>query len=124
MVHLPRTRIFRGDQGKPEDLLRVAAEFPKIDIVIDDGSHASFHQQTSLRALWKYLAPGGIYLIEDLDVQPPELERSLPCCVKTRDLLKDIPALNRIVDEVKSVRLFDSPLRSAVETLGCVIKAA
>lgn len=124
MVHLPRTKIFRGDQGKPEDLLKVVAEFPQLHIVIDDGSHASFHQQTSLRTLWKYLAPGGIYAIEDLDVQPPELERSLPCRATTRDLLTDIPALNRIIDEVKSVRFFDSPLRSALETLGCLVKAA
>jgi len=123
-VRLPRTKIFCGDQGNPEDLLRVVADYPRLDFVIDDGSHASFHQQVSLRTLWPYLAPGGIYIIEDLDVQPSRLEAALPPCRKTRDLLRDPSSLSQIVDGVAEVRLFDSPIRGARATMGCLIKGA
>jgi hypothetical protein len=37
-----------------------------IDIVIDDGSHWQHHILNSYYQLWKYLAPGGLYFIEDV----------------------------------------------------------
>lgn len=38
----------------------------KFDVICDDAAH-SFYQQVDLYNLWKnYLAPGGIYLIEDV----------------------------------------------------------
>ena len=42
-----------------------------MDVIIDDGSHASFDQQVTLRELFPLLADGGWYFIEDLDWQPP-----------------------------------------------------
>ncbi len=45
------------------------------DIVIDDATHASHHQQNALRALFPALAPGGIYVVEDLRTQPAPLEK-------------------------------------------------
>jgi len=121
MVHQPRTTIFRGDQGNPKDLAQVVARFPRLDIVIDDGSHASFHQQNSLRTLWPYMTSNGIYVIEDLDEQP-ELETSLPNCPKTRDLLKDLPALHQLIDKIGEIRFFDSPLRGVANTMACIVK--
>lgn len=38
-----------------------------LDVVIDDGSHEPAHQQVTLRTLWPYLAPGGWYVVEDLE---------------------------------------------------------
>jgi hypothetical protein len=122
MVQLPRTRIFQGDQGKPEDLLKVVQDYPRLNIVVDDGSHASFHQQVSLRTLWPHVVGGGVYAIEDLDEQPAEIERSLPASPKTRALLQDEVGLNALIAGVGSVRLFDSPLRDATNTLGCIFK--
>jgi len=43
-----------------------------LDIIIDDGSHDGKHQVFSFMYLYKYLAPNGIYVIED--VQPPNIE--------------------------------------------------
>ena len=40
-------------------------------MIIDDGSHASFDQQMTLREFFPLLAEGGWYFIEDLDWQPP-----------------------------------------------------
>lgn len=60
--------IYIGDQSSPEDLAHCAKH--SYDIVIDDGSHASSHQQITLRELWKTVKSGGVYIIEDLHWQP------------------------------------------------------
>ena len=51
-VRLPRARIVRGDQGNPHDLIQVARERGPFDIVIGDGSHASYHQQVTIETLF------------------------------------------------------------------------
>jgi ubiquinone/menaquinone biosynthesis C-methylase UbiE len=38
----------------------------KFDIIIEDGSHFTSHQQTSLGFFFQYLNAGGIYICEDL----------------------------------------------------------
>lgn len=45
-----------------------------MDIIIDDASHASHHQQIALKTLFPYLTAGGYYIIEDLHYQPISLE--------------------------------------------------
>ncbi len=77
------THTFRGDQASREDINRFLAEFghPEFKVIVDDGSHASSHQQISLAGLFPSVAPGGMYLIEDLGWQPL---RESP---KTLDLL-------------------------------------
>ncbi|UCI29387.1 glycosyltransferase [Mesorhizobium sp. B4-1-4] len=68
-----RFKSFVCDQSKLEDLRRVAAtiEPGSLDVIIDDGSHASFDEQLTLREFFPLLAEGGWYFIEDLDWQPP-----------------------------------------------------
>lgn len=70
-----------GDQGSPSDLSKLCSK--KYEIIIDDGSHASSHQQISLRELWKAVKPGGYYIIEDLHWQP-----WVESCMKTVDLAR------------------------------------
>ncbi|MDD5650038.1 MAG: hypothetical protein PHF86_06445 [Candidatus Nanoarchaeia archaeon] len=43
----------------------------KFDLIIDDGSHTMMGQQLSLALLWPTLAPGGIYIVEDLHTSLP-----------------------------------------------------
>lgn len=71
--------IFIGDQSSPDSLKQCLTG--QYDIIIDDGSHASSHQQISLRELWQAVKPGGIYVIEDLHWQPFS-----ESCPKTRAL--------------------------------------
>ena len=60
-------RIFSGDQSDVALLQRVKTGIPTLlDIIIDDGSHISPHARVTFRELWSKLAPGGIYVIEDL----------------------------------------------------------
>jgi hypothetical protein len=78
-----RFRFHRGDSGVQADLERLAAAVPGFDVIIDDASHASFHQQLALRTLWPKLTPGGLYIIEDLHWQSPYFEDALPAVPKT-----------------------------------------
>lgn len=119
-VSIDRCTILRGDMASPDDLKRLTDNIGEpIDIVIDDASHASHHQQIALAHIFPQLKLGGMYVIEDLGWQPPQLERrNAP---KTRDLLRDLqvngtfksPFMSHdqalaIERTVESVQLFDS----------------
>jgi tetratricopeptide (TPR) repeat protein len=54
-----------GSQEDPSFLQSVAAEFNPT-IIIDDGSHIAHHMIASFEALFPTLAPGGVYVFEDL----------------------------------------------------------
>ncbi len=86
----PRFTFVRGDAGSTEDLARLAATAPGFDVIIDDGSHASYHQQLALRTLFPKLAPGGLYIIEDLHWQSPFYEGALPAVPRTADFLEQL----------------------------------
>jgi hypothetical protein len=127
-VSLPRCMIVRGDMGSRADLQRlIDTAGGGYDIIIDDGSHASHHQQISLGFLFQHLRPGGLYIIEDLQWQP---SFEPPDATKTRDLLRRaafggefaspllLPQERATLErDVESVSLFDSlaggPFKSA-----------
>lgn len=70
-----RLTIHVADQSSRESMDAVARAIgAPLDIVLDDGSHASAHQQISLASLLPYLADDAIYVIEDLEWQPAEIE--------------------------------------------------
>ncbi|WP_157602428.1 hypothetical protein [Sphingomonas sp. PR090111-T3T-6A] len=84
----PRFVFTRGDSGNGADLDRVIANGEIFDFIIDDGSHASFHQQLAFLKLFPALERGGIYIIEDLNWQPDNYEESLPRTILTRELFE------------------------------------
>lgn len=62
----PRVHLTLGvDASQSDQLARVDLP-PLVDLVIDDGSHAVRDQVATLAALWSYVRPGGIYIVEDL----------------------------------------------------------
>jgi hypothetical protein len=74
-VTLPHVTILRGDQATRQDLEQAARVCGGgFDIIIDDGSHWSSHQQITLGALFPFLNPTGLYFIEDLSWQPDPVE--------------------------------------------------
>jgi hypothetical protein len=58
-------RIFIGDQGDRGFWRDFIREVPRIDIVVDDGSHRPHDQIATLEALLPQIRPGGVYLCED-----------------------------------------------------------
>ena len=68
-----RITTFVANQNSEQDLKSVIDKInAPLDIIIDDGSHLGNHQVFSFMYLHKYLAPNGIYIIED--VQLPNIE--------------------------------------------------
>jgi hypothetical protein len=91
-----RLRTLIADQSSPESLLHAVDEIGvPLDIIIDDGSHASRHQQITLATLFPFVTQGGVYIIEDLHYQPPSLES--PADVKTLVLLQDYARSSRFI---------------------------
>lgn len=66
-IESDRIKIIVGDQSD-KNLIDENFRDIRFDMIIDDGSHRSWHQQKSLKYLWKYLKYGGLYFIEDLGV--------------------------------------------------------
>mmetsp|Transcript_18610 Transcript_18610/g.31201 ORF Transcript_18610/g.31201 Transcript_18610/m.31201 type:complete len:275 (+) Transcript_18610:157-981(+) len=66
---LERAHVLIGDSTKPDNVVKFGFEEESIDLIIDDGNHASMKQEATLSALWKYLRPGGHYIMEDVDAQ-------------------------------------------------------
>lgn len=110
----PNIDIVIGDQSVPNDLARL--KHKTYDLIIDDGYHASKHQQISFVELWENVVPGGYYVIEDLHYQPvPET------CMKTKTLFEnwsrnnwitteyvDLHTVNKIKESIESIAFYDS----------------
>lgn len=57
--------VVQGEQDNPADIAKLA-EYGPFDVIIDDASHISSKTITSFELLYPHLAPGGLYVIEDL----------------------------------------------------------
>lgn len=135
-----RFSFVRGDSGNREDLEKLkfvtetldceagGASNKRFDIIIDDASHASYHQQLGLAVLFELLKPGGLYVIEDLSWQPQGIELELPRVPRTTELLARFassgvfPNSNAISNEaaillereISSVSLFEESLLNSM----------
>lgn len=63
-----------GDQSDVPTLDRIAGEFGPFSVVIDDGSHISDHQATTMRCLLPHVHPGGFYVVEDVHTSLKKVE--------------------------------------------------
>ena len=62
-----RTKIFIGDQSDVSFLRNVKAKIPRIDILIDDGSHRAKDQKVTFDEMYYHVRKPGVYLIEDIE---------------------------------------------------------
>jgi len=61
-----RIKILIGDQGDKSFLKTLKEQCPRIDILIDDGSHQMEHLKTTFEELFPHISENGVYLAEDL----------------------------------------------------------
>ena len=110
--------IIIGDQSNVIDLLQLKNN--NYHIIIDDGYHASKHQQISFKTLWSNVLPGGCYIIENLHYQS-ENENG----IKTKELLLNWKnknfitstfisqeEINYIIKDIDIIDFFDSNSKS------------
>jgi len=60
------TKVFIGDQSDRIFLRSVMKDIGSLDILIDDGSHLPEHQIATFEESFSYIAPGGVYICEDV----------------------------------------------------------
>jgi hypothetical protein len=114
-----RFTSFACDQSKRDDLRAVGAKIEpgSLDVIIDDGSHASLDQQQTLREFFPLLAEGGWYFIEDLDWQPPGEDPARITLTKT--LLREVQehgaarsldplGVSELTPQIENILFFDS----------------
>lgn len=66
-IVLENTTIMVGDQSNRTDLENIRkVTYPEFDIIIDDGGHMMHQMQITLGTMFRYLKPGGVFVIEDL----------------------------------------------------------
>ena len=83
---------------------------------MDDGYHASKHQQISFKTLWSSVKSGGYYIIENLHYQPEK-----ETCILTRILFQlwqnsywftsefiNKQDIDLIKPQIKSIKFYDS----------------
>ena len=90
-----------ADQSDRSQLESAVKKFDVMfDIIIDDGAHFSYCQQISLGFLFKYLKPGGYYIIEDLGyaLRIPE-QWSKKTNITTIDMLEHYKKTGTIISE-------------------------
>ena len=82
----PRFNFRRCDMDSLQELADARAALPDCDVILDDASHASHHQQNAFLELFPKLKSGGMYIIEDLRWQPETYE--IPGITKTARLFR------------------------------------
>jgi 8-demethyl-8-alpha-L-rhamnosyltetracenomycin-C 2'-O-methyltransferase len=66
--HFGTDIFYQADQSSWQDMCDLAEQVSSVDIIIDDGSHVIPHQINTFEALFsRCLAPGGVYIIEDIE---------------------------------------------------------
>lgn len=70
-----RFSFVRCDMDTRSSIEQATADLPTMDIILDDASHASHHQQNAFLTLFPKLRSGGLYIIEDLRWQPQAYEK-------------------------------------------------
>jgi len=97
-LHTENITIHAANQERREDLERVVQETggQPFDLIIDDGGHTMFQQQTSIACLFKHVKSGGYYILEDLHTSRMERFND-PNCVKTSlDMLMEYGETQKI----------------------------
>ncbi|MEM7545066.1 MAG: hypothetical protein AAF367_05970 [Pseudomonadota bacterium] len=84
-----RWSFIRCDMDNRNAIREASEAAVSYDIIIDDASHASSHQQDAFLEFFPKLRSGGLYIIEDLQWQPGVYEKKKPGITKTAALFQD-----------------------------------
>ena len=57
--------VFIGSQDDPALINSIFSKHPKVDIVLDDGSHIMQHMISSFELMYHRMQSNGVYIVED-----------------------------------------------------------
>ena len=87
-----RIKLFQCDSLVYAQVSQIGLTENSMDIIIDDGLHYRDTQEIVLAHFWRYLKPGGMYIIEDVDAQKGGMDfKEFPEKLKpfTTDVFRD-----------------------------------
>jgi 23S rRNA U2552 (ribose-2'-O)-methylase RlmE/FtsJ len=58
--------VFIGSQDDLDVINEIFSKYPKVDIVLDDGSHIMQHMIASFELMYDRIQPNGVYAVEDM----------------------------------------------------------
>jgi hypothetical protein len=111
-----RFTFIRGDGGNEADFVRLGKSAPSFDVIIDDASHASLHQQLALKHLFPHLSDNGTYIIEDLHWQAPVYEVDTPEIPKTAQFLIEFFVHGKYIENKILSRDFMNSIRNRIRS--------
>jgi len=122
--HLDNVIPVHLNQGKEEDLIELAKSGP-FDIIIDDGSHEWAHQISTFEHLWPAVAPGGMFVIEDISTSYVEWQYQCQDPGRFGEHGEEITAVEyfkNLIDEVNATdwtkRSGWTPIQKTVDWMG------
>jgi hypothetical protein len=93
-----KIKTFICNQENKNDLEKFIQESgSEFDLIIDDGGHTMKQQQTSFGVLFKFLKPGGTYILEDLHTSKLEGWFTSDDEIKTLDMLEKLKNENILI---------------------------
>ena len=122
-------KFFQGDLSSQQDLTNMVKIIAQLegkqdqlvyDVILDDASHASFHQQQAFSLLFPCLKPNGIYIIEDLHWQSPSYEKQLPEMPKTLDFLMQLKHLKNSSEVLSKEYLFRDEIMNFIDDIDSI----
>ena len=57
--------VFIGSQEDPAIIKKVFSKHPKVDVILDDGSHMMRHMIASFELMYNRMQSNGVYIVED-----------------------------------------------------------
>lgn len=58
--------VFIGSQDDPALIDQIFSKYPRVDIVLDDGSHIMQHMIASFELMYERVHANGVYIVEDI----------------------------------------------------------
>lgn len=110
-------KFVRGDSGKEEDMQKLTKVRSHYDLILEDASHASYHQQMAFKVLYSKLSEGGLFIIEDLNWQPPVFEDNLPKVPKTTEFFMNFFEKGEYIDNVLLTKDFMESIKPEVQSV-------
>jgi hypothetical protein len=108
--------IFIGSQDDSNMIEEIFLKYPKVDIILDDGSHKMKHMISSFELIYHKLDSNGIYIVEDTHSSYQE--------GKTDGGLKRkgtfIEFVKEKLDEINAVHIKELPITEFTKSTNCI----